>query len=234
MSLCFLVEGDRTEKRLYRAWVNHAFPHLAPATTVAAVGPTSFCVISGGGIPLYKDELRDVLRDIGDNKGVRDLFVCIDAEDLSYEERLAEMELEIHKAEVESGVRLNNPALRIHPIVQNCCVETWFLGHTKMMRRHPTSERLRDYREFFDVCAADPEQMGTYTGFRNRADFHLHYLKEMLLEQSPTLIYTKKRPDPVLGPDYLSALRQRCHRTGHLASLRRLFEIWETLNDRTA
>ena len=229
MSLCFLVEGDRTEKRMYRAWVGHVFPSLTHVLTIGEITSSSYCVISGGGIPLYKEELRDALSDIRQNAQVRHLFLCIDAEELSREERRREMEDEIRKAEIESRVRTGNPWLAIHPIVQNCCVETWFLGHAKMMRRNPSSELLREFKAFYDVSERDPERMAAYRGFRTRAEFHLHYLKEMLREQNPMLSYTKKRPDAVLGADYLRALRHRCVATGHLASLQELFDTWESI-----
>ncbi len=156
MSLCFLVEGDRTEKRMYRAWVGHVFPSLTQVLTIGEITSSSYCVISGGGIPLYKEELRDALSDIRQNAEVRHLFLCIDAEELSREDRRREMEDEIRKAEIESQVRTGNPWLAIHPIVQ-------------------------------------------------------------------------KRPDAVLGADYLQALRHRCVATGHLASLQELFDTWESI-----
>ncbi|MFS8070014.1 MAG: hypothetical protein ACMG6S_26920, partial [Byssovorax sp.] len=191
MNLYFLVEGLRTEKQVYRRWVEHVFPSLSQVQNVAEMTANSWYIISGYGIPSYKRRIRDALEDIKDNPAVDHFFICIDAEEDSYEARFTEVEAEVRKWETETRVRDRNPSFRIHIIVQNCCVETWFLGHARMMRRTPSSAVLAEYKRFYDVREDDPEHMGTFRGFTTRADFHLKYLQEMLLEQSPELRYSK-------------------------------------------
>jgi len=158
-------------------------------------------------------------------------FVCVDAEELTFEARHREIADEIARWERETAVREGNPTFRSHVIVQSCCIETWFLGHRKMMRRSPTSPLLAEYRRFYDVRESDPEHMGAYRGFSTRARFHQAYLQEMLLDQNPRLRYSKVHPGSVLDRDYLDALRERVASTDHLRSLKRLFEIWDTLGE---
>lgn len=227
MSLCFLVEGAQTEKRIYRAWVPHVFPSLAPVTSIGEMTASSYCVIAGGGIPLYLEQIRNVLLDIKDNPAVAHLFICIDAEDLTYEARIAEIEEEVRSAEIATRVRDRRPSLKIHAIVQHCCIETWFLGHTKMLRRSPNSTRLVAMKAFYDVSQDDPEQMGRPPGYLTRASFHLSYLQEMLREQGKS--YTKTNPGIVVEKNYLDALHLRCTTTGHLPSLQKLFATWSAL-----
>lgn len=230
MNLYFLVEGRVTEKKVYRRWVEHVFPSLSQVQTVAEMTAGSWYIISGYGIPSYKGRIRDALEDIKDNPAVDHFFICIDAEEDPYDARLAEIEAEVRKWETETRVRDHNPSFRVHIIVQNCCVETWFLGHAKMMRRNPSSAVLAEYKRFHDVREEDPELMGAFPGFATRADFHLKYLQEMLLEQNPELRYSKTRPGKVLDKDYLDALRERVDKTGHLRSLHKLFTVWDSLS----
>jgi hypothetical protein len=53
--------------------------------------------------------------------------------------------------------------------------------------------------------------------------------QKMLREKNPNLTYTKKYPGPTTEKSYLEALRQRCEKTGHLPSLKSLFDIWERI-----
>lgn len=239
MNLYFLVEGDRTETKLYRRWLRHSFPQLREVQLAADLTGDCFFIISGGGYPRYMQRgsarpddvrggIRDSLLDIRDNPAVDHFFICIDSEDKSYEEKLTEIAAELEKAERETRVRDRNPHFESHIIVQHCCIETWFLGNRVMMTRNPTSADLLRFQRFFDVRTDDPERMGTLDGYATRASFHLAYLKAMLLEKSPNLRYSKQNPGEVLESHYLDALRERCT-DGDLGSLRVLLEKWDRL-----
>lgn len=185
MNLYFLVEGDRTETKLYRHWIRHALPHLSEVDLAADLTGDRFYIISGGGYPSYVDRIRDSLLDLKDHSSVDHFFICIDSEELSYAEKLAEIVDELARAERGTRVRDCNPHFRSHVIVQHCCAETWFLGHRTMMTRNPTSPDLLRFQRFFDVRTADPEGMGRLPGYVTRASFHLAYLKAMLVEKNP-------------------------------------------------
>jgi len=228
VNLYFLVEGDRTETKLYRRWIGHALPHLSEVHLVSDLTSDRFYIISGGGYPSYVDRIRDSLLDLKEHPAVDDFFICIDSEELSYAEKLAEIVDELARAERSTRVRDGNPHFRSHVIVQHCCAETWFLGHRTMMTRNGTSPDLLRFQRFFDVRTADPEGMGCLPGYVTRASFHLAYLKAMLIEKNPRLHYTKRKPGEVLEAHYFDALRERCT-TGDLASLRVLLDTWDTL-----
>lgn len=133
----------------------------------------------------------------------------------------------MHEAAEKTSVRQKKPQLELHVIVQHCCIETWFLGHRKMLRRSPMSPRLAALKRFYDVSEADPELMDKPEGYLTRASFHLEYLKEMLRERDKS--YSKDHPGVVCAPDYFDALRERCATTGHLASLSNLLSTWQGL-----
>ncbi len=80
------------------------------------------------------------------------------------------------------------------------------------MSRTPTSERLLEFKRFFDVIENDPEKMPTLPGFQTRASFHLEYLKEMFRERS--IRYTKSDPGCVLEDYYVAALHDRHQKNG--------------------
>lgn len=228
MNLYFLVEGDRTEPKLYRRWISHVLPRLSEVALVSDLIGDRFYIISGGGYPSYVDRIRDSLLDLKDHPGVDHFFICIDSEELSYEEKLAEITDELTRAERDTRVRDGNPHFRSYVIVQHCCAETWFLGHRRMMTRNPTSPDLLRFQSFFDVRVADPENMMRLPGYVTRASFHLAYLKAMLLEKNPRLHYTKRKPGEVLESHYLDALRERCA-GGDLTSLHVLLDTWGRL-----
>jgi len=64
MNLYFLVEGRRTEKKVYSAWIHHVFPHLRKAATIDEVESNHFFIISGNGYPSYYSRIPTALEDI--------------------------------------------------------------------------------------------------------------------------------------------------------------------------
>lgn len=151
----------------------------------------------------------------------------MDAEDDNDNAKLAEINAEV--ACWSQKARVHAPRLKIHSIVQNCCIETWFLGNAKMMRPAPSSDDLARYKAFYDVRTEDPERMESIDQHTPRAVFHGRYLKAMLQERSTVLRYSKQNPGVVMKGEYLDALRRRCQSTGHLGSLQRLLDIWDTI-----
>lgn len=224
MNLYFLVEGAQTEKQVYRAWVEHLLPQLHPVQTPEEILADHFCIISGGGMPQTFQEIQAAFKHVRDNPAIDHLFICVDAENEPLEAVLAEIEEEARKQEVATAARNGNPTFSFHVIVQHCCIETWFLGNRRIVRRNPESERLRRLKTSYDVSVDDPELMACGDGHSRRAAFHLEYLREVFREQG--LTYSKKKPGDVLQRHYLDALRERCDETLHLRSLERLFSIW--------
>jgi hypothetical protein len=189
----------------------------------------AYFILCGNGVPSYLKRIPSALAEIRERASVDHFFVCVDSEDKSYVERLAEVRQAVEEAARETAVRERHPRLGTHVIVQHCCMETWFLGHDKMLRRNPTSPRLVDMKRFYDVSADCPEQMGHPPGYLTRQSFHLAYLQEMLHEQGKT--YSKAGPGVVIEANYLEALRRRCGSTGHLPSLNTLLSTWTSIGD---
>lgn len=218
MNLYFFLEGRRTEPKVYRAWARHVFPQLTEVGIISEVRQDNYLLVSGFGYPQLLSRVDEILADIKQHGGVDHFFVCLDAEEDLPEDRAQK---------VEGRVARKLPSTFHHIIIHNCCIETWFLGNSRVMRRNPQRERLRKFKEFYDVRVNCPELMGCPARYRVKAHFHLDYLKEMMLEKG--LSYTKENPREVQKRTYLAALTQRHEKTGHLESFGRLVAVWRTL-----
>lgn len=230
MNLVLLVEGAETEPRVYEAWLRHRLPALRREPNVADLTANGYVLVSGKGYPSCYRRIAGLLQDIDANPGrVQELWICIDSEEDTYEDRYAEVQRAVQAELQNTRMARTNPSLEIRIILQHCCIETWFLGHEGFLRAGPQSRQLVDFKRFYDVSSDDPERMATYPGYVTRASFHLAYLKAMLAERSYR--YSKQRPGVVIEPSYFEALQARCARTGHLASFRHLLEALRAADD---
>lgn len=221
MNLYFFLEGRRTEPKVYRSWIKFVFPQLVEVQRIEDVQHDNYLLISGLGYPQLLNHVNQILSDIAQHNNVDHFFVCVDAEEEKYEVRLAEIESYIIG-------KLSNTDC--HAIVHNCCIETWFLGNQQMLRRNPHSERLREWKAFYDVGNECPELMGAFSGYRTSAQFHFDYLREMLRERN--LRYSKELPSTVQEEGYLKAIVNRYERTGHIQSFGRLLLLWRMIGGR--
>jgi hypothetical protein len=232
VKLYLLVEGEQTEKKLYRAWLKSCFPQLAEVTQPADLTSNSFFMLAGMGYPSYLDRIPRALEDAA-RYGADHLFICVDSEEFSYEQRRQEVQgvLDTAVSTLEgSGLRHQG---RTHVIVATCCIESWLLGHKKLIPRNPSKE-LSAFKSFYDVSVSDPERMGRPEGFLTRASFHLEYLREVFRHHAK--VYSKVNPGIAREPNYLAALRDRCLNESvlpHLASFRVLWDTWQAMGART-
>ncbi|MBM7118303.1 hypothetical protein [Archangium primigenium] len=234
MKFYFLVEGRRTEKKLYRAWLGYCFPHLQEVAQAADLTTHSFFILAGMGYPSYLQRIPDALADSA-RYAADHLFICIDAEERTYDERKQELHTLVDNALRKHQAEGRPYTGQIHIIVADCCIETWLLGHQKLMPRQPNDEALAKFKRFYDVSRDDPERMDRHPGHpRGRADFHLEYLSHVFRHHGKS--YSKERPGIATEASYFAALRDRClsptpgHR--HLASFHVLWSTWAELGGR--
>ena len=124
---------------------------------------------------------------------------------------------------------------QVHVIVADCCIESWLLGHRRLVPRQPADTALAELKRFYDVSQNDPERMGCPSGHPlERARFHHEYLRQIFWHHGQS--YTKERPGIATEANYLAALRDRCldpaHAPAHLASFRVLWDTWSALGGR--
>lgn len=202
MNLYFLVEGRRTEAKVYPKWLSHLLPHFSRVNRPSAVIDKNYFLISGEGNPSILDvHLPNAIGDFNDVGRYDYLVLCFDAEESTPEECVADVELRMDGADYQ----LARGELKI--IVQNRSIETWFLGNRKVLTRSPQSRTLARFKRFYDVSVDDPEKMGRFGGHSTHAQFHAAYLREMFREKK--IAYTKRHPGHVMESAYLEQLQNR-------------------------
>ena len=228
MNLYFILEGEKTEVLLYPKWINFILPGLKQVDFEAEVKSDNYYIFSGGGIPSIYNHTVNAIKNINDNPVFDRLVVCLDGEEIGTENRIKEISTYIH----ESGIVLNENC-KLDFVVQNICIETWFLGNRKIVKKIPEGLLLREFIEHYNVVVEDPEAMEKLEGFRNKAHFHYSYFREILKEHN--LTYKKSRPTIVMDKSFFDELEKRVTDTTHLPSFKQLltllYEIKATLKE---
>lgn len=237
MNLLFLVEGGKTEPKVYKAWLQHLFPSLTFVVRPEDMTMNTYRIIAGNGYPSMVDRqnnnsevsrLEACLIDIEKFGNVNHFFICIDSEDHSYTARFHELKSKLD--DLKSGYNIDSSKTEIHIIIQHCCFETWALGNAEIPNEYSSigsSPVLSEFQAYYDILVNDPEEMSSFPPghiFRTKAKFHERYLKEYLKEFG--LSYSKKDPKVVADKKYLDALKKRCESMNHLSSLKLLLDIW--------
>lgn len=219
MKIYFLVEGRRTEPRIYPYWLSYMIPELAKLQRFDEDCLNGYFIFSGFGYPHLLDEiLPNSIEDIN-NIGDYDYFVLvIDAEEFSIEERIEEVNLFIELKGVSLG------KTKIVVIIQNRCIETWLLGNRRIISSQPKDETLREYLDFYNVKELDPELLERNPDFETHAQFHESYLKQVFSEKG--LSYSKKHPRHARDKAYLNQLIKRIEdKPDHLSSFRNFIDF---------
>lgn len=213
MRIYFLVEGRRTEAKIYRAWLSHLIPELSRITRYDEVIPNSYFLFSAEGYPsIILEHIPNSIEDINRIGGYDYFVVALDGDQGTVQDRIDEL----NESLSDNRIHLIGTELRI--IVQNRCIETWLLGNRRMVRRNPTSLVLQEYLEHYNVRLGDPELMPEHADFNTHAQFHNQYLKEVFRERN--IHYSKNRPGHALDKPYLEELISRVHdEASHLGSL---------------
>lgn len=218
MNLYFVLEGEKTEVQLYPKWIEYIIPELTQVYFEKDVIRNNYYIFSGGGIPSIYNHTVNAIKNINDNPIFDKLIVCLDGEEIGVERRI-----EIAKRKIsDSGVQLSKKC-EIVFVIQNVCVETWFLGNRKIVKRNPVNSNLNAFLNHHNVINEDPELMDKMEGFRNKADFHFLYLREVFKEHN--LRYSKANPKLVLEKTYFDELMKRTEETDHLPTLKNFLDL---------
>lgn len=216
MNLYFLVEGT-TESEFYPKFVDYYFETklnrvaeyaLAVSNNYYLIGCDGYpYIFTGSQKPNYEvTALKSAILEINDNPLYDYLVICLDADETTIQEKTVEFESYIEKYKNE-GIVLNENC-KFQLVVQNRCIETWFLGNQKMYSPNPNNEPLISYARYFNVKANDPEQMGNFNEVFTHQDFHLQYLRAMLREKRKT--YRKETlVNTIADKLYLQQLEKR-------------------------
>lgn len=210
MNFYIVVEGARTEQTVFASWIPHLNRTLTQVSLPGQLIRDNFVILSGHGYPQYLKIVQRAAIDITRNPHYGQLVVSVDAEDDNATDVRNKIIAEVH------GV---NATLHPAVIVQDACIESWFLGNRRVIRRLPQNLKARNWKAFYDVWANCPEKMPANTVQQlNRAQTAFAYLVDALLDRGTHLHYSKRNPNLVCSTIYLDQLRDRVAATGHLSS----------------
>ncbi len=201
MNLYFLVEGCRSEVKVYPAWLSYLLPELQRVKVYDEVNKNNYFLISGQGYPSLLDFIPPAIEEINLTAKYNYFVICLDADEVTVNERKEEVTqfFQDHQLKLESA--------ELIIIAQNRCIETWFLGNRRIYTKNPQNSPLLDYTRFYNVSIHDPELMEKYPGFKYHSPFHEAYLRALF--QAKNIVYTKKRPGEVLKEYYLKEVLNR-------------------------
>ncbi|BAY97969.1 hypothetical protein NIES37_19170 [Tolypothrix tenuis PCC 7101] len=223
MNLYFLVEGKRTERKVYPAWLAYLLPEIKQVKNYDEVEKNNYYLFSAEGYPsIIYEHLPNAIADVQEQGNYNYLVVCLDVD----ENTVGEIQNEIYEFLASEKIKLGNIELII--IVQNRCFETWFLGNRNIYSRQPQDRPLLDFVRYYDVSVNCPELMGKYPDFNTHAQFHTAYLKELF--KAKNINYSKKNPGDVLKPYYVEQLLKRIkEQKQHLPSFQTFIEFCNTI-----
>lgn len=219
MNIYFLVEGKRTERKVYPAWLAYLLPELQRVQSYDEVDKNNYYLFSGEGYPsIIYDHLPNAIEDIRSIGKYNYFVVCLDAEESSVNDIREEVDSFLQSEKIEMG----NTQMIL--IIQNRCIETWFLGNRKIYSRNPQNQPLLNYTRYYNVETDCPEKMGKYQNFNTHAQFHEAYLKALFEEKR--ISYSKRNPGAILQEYYLQELRKRTEaQSEHLPSFQYFIEF---------
>ena len=223
MNLYFILEGDQTEPKVYPKWIEYILPKYSKVDFEAEAKNNNYYIFSGGGIPSIYRHTVNAIRNINANPIYDKLIVCLDGEEIGIENRKSEL----YEFILNSGISLID-SCTLHIIVQNICIETWFLGNRRIVKKIPEGKLLREFIEHHNVVVEEPEIMEKIDGYRNKAHFHLKYFREILKEHN--VVYTKSRPEIVSEKSFFDELDNRVSDTSHLNSFKEFLTLLEMIN----
>lgn len=214
MNLYMLVEGKRTEKKIYPQWLLHTVPQLTRVTQPQDAISNNYYIISGNGYPSILTHTKQAVETINGLGGLYDFFaVIVDSEDVGVETRRKEI------SDAIESVGINLP-VNTFVIVQNYCIETWLLGNKKFIQPNPTLPELKDCMDFYNVRLNDPEEMDKpawHTG--TKASFHDYYLDKIFRGRTGgRLVYNKTTPGEATKKHYLNSLVKRHSSDRHIST----------------
>lgn len=225
MNLYIVVEGRRTEKKVYPAWISYLIPRLNPVDWAYQADTNNYYLFNGNGFPaLLHNHLKSSVEEVNELDKFNYLVLVLDVDESTINDRINE----VNEFMNENDLVLNeNTELIIIP--QNKCIESWFLGNAKIFKQNPQNSDLAKYVQFYNVKSNDPEDMAVFPGFNTHSQFHADYCTEFLRERN--IRYSKNRPNGVVDKTYLENLIDRNKRTNHISSFRLFIDFCEKVNN---
>jgi hypothetical protein len=182
VNLLFLVEGGKTEPKVYKAWLSHLFSQINFVDRPEDMTTNSCRIIAGNGYPNMvsapkilggRSRLEECLLDIKKYNNIDHFFFCVDSEDDPYQTRFDEIHSKLEDFKTKLGIDQTQNT-EFHIIIQNCCFETWALGNADIPAQYSAkgnSDFFSVFQPYYDVLTNDPELMGVHLNILQNPDF---------------------------------------------------------------
>ncbi len=216
MNLYFLVEGKRTEPKIYPSWFGYLLPNYSKIQNPGKVSNNNYYLISGLGFPALFNHLKNSIFDVNKIGKFDYLVLILDSE----EETIASRKQEVLEFLQSENLKIN---CEFEIIVQHHCIESWLLANKKVFTYNPQDPELLHFIDHYDVSQKDPEHCPPYGKYSNHAKFHEAYLKSIMKEKN--LSYSKKLPGTTKEYYYLEQLIKRSGEDNHIQSFKALLDF---------
>ena len=92
MNLYFIVEGRRTEKKVYPAWIKHLIPELKRVNWAYEATKNNFYLFNGNGFPaLLHNHLKNSIEEVNELGIFNYLVLILDVDESSIRGRIKEV-----------------------------------------------------------------------------------------------------------------------------------------------
>ena len=216
MNIYIITEGI-CEKSIYISWIPLLNHTLSNVEKLQEINNNNFIIYSGDGYPQYFEMIDCAIEDVNNLGNVDRLVICIDSEEMSYNEKYDE---------ISEHIRSKKCIAEIKIVIQFFCFETWALGNRKIVPHKPKTEIVKEYKEYFDVSNNNPELLPGYSPENlNRAQFSEKYLRKLLNDKGH-LSYNKSNPYYVKHPNFYKEVKKRHIETKHIMSFKFFLEAF--------
>lgn len=231
MNYYFLVEGEKTEMLFYPKIMEWLNPDYHEVEDISKIKHNTFCMFSGFGHPQIFVKMRNALKDIEDVNTqskhtkihIDILFLVIDADKYStFESAVQSVNTKINNYSDD----IKKAKVKVIPIIQQQCVESWFLGNPNIMPKKFSGE-FKKFVDYYNVSTKDPELM-TSPDDKTNGQYAFAYLKEMVKQSG--LKYSKSNIDDVSSNECIKTIYDRCNRTNHLKTFKELINTLRKYN----
>jgi hypothetical protein len=241
MNFYFVFEG-KTEPIVYKKWLSVILPDLTEVDSFDAVNQNNYYYESAMGVPSCYRVAANAIQEINEFPKYNYLVLFTDADRFTVAEKKAEADKQINLELQNKPFQKLPKNCQLEIIVQNVCIETWFLGNRNYFVRHPQhNPTLKQYIEYFDVSKSNPEDLASefvqdeentkdIFGYKTKALFHEGYLREIFKERSSasnkSFSYRKSKPMEVQEEYYLKQLIARIEaNSDHLLSFQEFIKF---------
>lgn len=220
MNFYMLVEGSKTEMRIYPEWFKVLLPEYTRVATMDKIKENTYVLESGFGIPNIYNHIDRAAKTLCLSNEVDYFIICIDLEEEleSYINQRIDDILNAYQGQLQAKKIL---------ILQKQCIETWFLGNAAIYPKE-ISSYFQEYDNFYNVAINDPEEMLKPENFKGSiGNYHLRYLAALF--RCNKMNYGKSSTKMVEKAEYLQELIKRTTHSKHLSRFNELLETCKLL-----